>query len=495
MSLRRSGAYHSRQSHKPIFIKFLTFVAGISILIGVFGPFNDSKKTEPAGLITTAINLPGHKTQTPLQPIALTPKSIDNVPLSAPQKTHRSAAIKTTNVTETPTSLATNPLVEITTISASHESSASATHMNRYMDEWVVQKGDTMSSIFSHYNIHSELHPLMQLTETKKTLRNIKPGESIKFDIDSGGLRLLTYDLEVTKQLVVEKNDGKFSALIKERETNVNEVHAQGVIEDSLFASASNAGINDNLIMQLAEIFGYDIDFALDIRSGDSYKLIYEDIYLEGEKIDGGKILAAEFTNQAKTFQAVRYTNPAGETEYFSPDGRNMKKTFLRTPVNFTRISSRFNPRRKHPILHTIRAHKGVDYAAPTGTPIKAAGNGKIVHRGTKGGYGKTVIIQHGNKYSTLYAHMNNYRKGQRVGSAVKQGDVIGYVGRTGSATGPHLHYEFHVYGKHKNPLKVTLPKADPLPSHLIDDFRAKSDSYLSWLSSLSRVASADTER
>ena len=205
--------------------------------------------------------------------------------------------------------------------------------------------------------------------------------------------------------------------------------------------------------------------------------------------------MAAEFTNQAKTFQAVRYTNPAGETEYFSPDGRNMKKTFLRTPVNFTRISSRFNPRRKHPILHTIRAHKGVDYAAPTGTPIKAAGNGKIVHRGTKGGYGKTVIIQHGNKYSTLYAHMNNYRKGQRVGSAVKQGDVIGYVGRTGSATGPHLHYEFHVYGKHKNPLKVTLPKADPLPSHLIDDFRAKSDSYLSWLSSLSRVASADTER
>jgi len=492
MSLRRTGAYHSKQSRKPIFIKILGFAAGILILIGLFGPSNDNKKIKSASLVTTAISLPGHETKLPLTAKSLEP-AVKGQHSSKPL-TQESAATVVTTAADT--DLAIQPLAQVTNIPAAYESESAATAAvaEPYMDEWVVQAGDTMSSIFSHYNIHSELHPLMQLDETKKALRNIRPGESIKLDIDNGGLRLLTYDLETTKQLVVEKSAGEFSAQIRERETDINEIHAQGVIEDSLFASASNAGINDNLIMQMADIFGYDIDFALDIRTGDSYKLIYEDVYLEGEKIEGGKILAAEFSNQGKTFQAVRYTNPEGQTEYFSPDGRNMKKTFLRTPVNFTRISSRFNPKRKHPILHKIRAHKGVDYAAPTGTPIKAAGNGKIIHRGTKGGYGKAVIIQHGNKYSTLYAHMNNYRKGQRVGSTVKQGDVIGYVGSTGSATGPHLHYEFHVYGKHKNPLKVTLPKAEPLPSHLLDDFRAKSDSYLNWLSSLSRVASAVTE-
>ena len=481
MSFRRRGAYHSNRSNGSIVLKLLAILAGLFIITGVLGLTSNDNKPAANQLVTTVVALPGHKTKTSQSNIKQTiaAKRVALPLVASPTPAQESNNTAADSLAEP---LATVPEIEV---------AASYASAKRYMDEWTVSKGDTMSSIFSHFNIHSELHPLMQLEETKKPLSRIKPGDVIRLDIGSNGLERLEYDLETTKQLVVDKIDGEFSASVVEREVTTNEIHAEGVIEDSLFASASRAGLSDNLIMQLAEIFGYDIDFALDMRVGDSFKMIYEDVYLEGEKIEGGKIIAAEFINQGKTFQAVRYTDPEGVTQYFSPDGRNMKKTFLRTPVNFTRISSRFNPRRKHPILHTIRAHKGVDYAAPTGTPIKAAGNGKIVHRGTKGGYGKAVIIQHGNKYSTLYAHMNNYRKGQRVGSTVKQGDVIGYVGSTGSATGPHLHYEFHVYGVHKNPLKVTLPKADPLPSRLMDDFQDKSQPYLSWLGSLNRVASA----
>lgn len=491
MSFRLNGAYHSNRSNGSIILKLLAVLAGLFILTGVMGLTSNDKQPEANSLITTSIDLPGHAAQKPRKNIQ---QSVGAIPLAGTTARTISAPLTTVAKQKTPTAdfaamTPGEPLAGIPEVAASYVVPA-----KRYMDEWTVSKGDTMSSIFSHFNIHSELHDLMQLDETKKTLSNIRPGDVIKFDIGSSGLDMLVYDMETTKQLVVEKIDNQFSASIKKRETQINEIHAEGVIEDSLFASASRAGLSDNLIMQLAEIFGYDIDFALDMRVGDSFKMIYEDVYLEGQKIDGGKIIAAEFINQGKTFQAVRYTDPDDLVQYFSPDGRNMKKTFLRTPVNFTRISSRFNPRRKHPILHKIRAHKGVDYAAPTGTPIKAAGNGKIVHRGTKGGYGKAVIIQHGNKYSTLYAHMNNYRKGQRVGSSVKQGDVIGYVGKTGSATGPHLHYEFHVYGVHKNPLKVTLPKAEPLPSRLMSDFEDKASPYLSWLGSLNRVATVASD-
>ena len=215
--------------------------------------------------------------------------------------------------------------------------------------------------------------------------------------------------------------------------------------------------------MELASLFGWDVDFVLDIREGDSFSVMYEEHFLDGEKIDEGPILAAQFTNQGNTFTALRYTDSAGDSNYFTPDGYSMRKAFLRSPVDFARISSRFNLQRKHPVLNRIRAHKGVDYAASTGTPIKSAGDGKIIFRGVKGGYGNVVIVQHGGNITTLYAHMKSFKRGQSVGSRVKQGQVIGFVGSSGLATGPHLHYEFRLNGVHKNPLTVKLPQAEPV--------------------------------
>ena len=231
--------------------------------------------------------------------------------------------------------------------------------------------------------------------------------------------------------------------------------------------------MSDGLIMGLAGIFGWDIDFALDIRQGDSFTVFYEELYLEGEKVGDGNIIAAEFVNNNHTYRAYRYTDSNNKTEYYSPDGKSMRKPFMRTPVDLARISSHFNLRRRHPVLNKIRAHRGVDYAASTGTAIKATGDGKVMHRGKKGGYGNTIILRHGNTYTTLYAHMSKYARKTSVGSRVKQGQIIGYIGSTGLATGPHLHYEFRVNGVHRNPLKVKLPSANPLPDSEMDRYQA----------------------
>ena len=224
--------------------------------------------------------------------------------------------------------------------------------------------------------------------------------------------------------------------------------------------------------MNLAGIFAWDIDFVLDIRQGDEFHIIVEEVWRDGKRVAEGDILAAEFTNQGEVFRAIRYKAPDGHISYFTPDGRNMRKAFLRAPLSFSRISSNFNPNRRHPVLNTIRAHKGVDYAAAHGTPIKAAGDGKVIFRGKKGGYGNVVILQHGGNITTLYAHMSNFDRKARNGSRVKQGQVVGYVGQTGLASGPHLHYEYRRNGVHKNPRTVSLPDAAPIDPKLKEDFR-----------------------
>jgi murein DD-endopeptidase MepM/ murein hydrolase activator NlpD len=248
------------------------------------------------------------------------------------------------------------------------------------------------------------------------------------------------------------------------------------------------------MIMQLAHIFGWDIDFALNIRNGDSFSVIYQEDYLNGKKLNDGPILAAEFINQGHVYRAIRYTDPTGNSDYYDPSGKSMRKAFLRTPVEFTRISSGFTMGRFHPILNKIRAHKGVDYAAPTGTPIKATGDGKITFRGRKGGYGNVVILQHGARYSTLYGHMSKFRGGLAVGSRVRQGQVIGYVGMTGLATGPHLHYEFRIDGVHRDPLRVKLPGAEPLGNKYRDDFNSKAKALIAKLDLIRDVQVAATE-
>jgi murein DD-endopeptidase MepM/ murein hydrolase activator NlpD len=225
--------------------------------------------------------------------------------------------------------------------------------------------------------------------------------------------------------------------------------------------------------MNLAGIFAWDVDFVLDIRGGDHYYILFEEIYQEGKYITDGEIIAAEFNNSGRTFQAIRFVDKSGRSDYYTPDGLSVRKAFVRAPVDFSRISSSFNPRRKHPILNTIRAHRGVDYAAPSGTSIKAAGDGKVIFRGRKNGYGNAVIVQHGGNITTLYAHMSRFHNSSRVGRRVVQGQTIGYVGMTGLATAPHLHYEYRLNGVHRNPRTVRLPQADPIREEYRADFLA----------------------
>ena len=328
----------------------------------------------------------------------------------------------------------------------------------------VVKRGDSLAHIFKRHKLDaSELHAIMKLGDDTRRLRSVQPGQTFKLLLDQdNAIQKLVYEITQYESLTINRDGDNFVTAYHHKNVEKRTNNATGVISSSLFEAGREAGISDKLTMELAHIFGWDIDFALDMRQGDHFTILYEEHFLNGQKVDDGEILAAEFINQGQSYHAIRYTDDSGRSDYYSPDGLSMRKAFLRTPVDFRRISSRFG-KRKHPVLSGIRMHKGVDYAAPTGTPIKSAGDGKVIHRAVKGGYGRTVIIQHGGSYSTLYAHMSSYRKGIHVGKRVKQGQIIGYVGSSGRATGPHLHYEFRINGVHRNPLTVKLPNAQPI--------------------------------
>ncbi len=352
-----------------------------------------------------------------------------------------------------------------------------------------VKSGDNLSLLFQRNNLSpQELYKVTSNKIAAKQFKRLFPGDEIRLRIDVNKLTELSYEFDLGKSLHMIRNEDSFDTKIIERPLEYRTAQATATINDSLFLSAQSAGLSDKLTMELAGIFGWDIDFALDIRQGDNFAVIYEEVFLDGEKVRDGNIVAASFSNRGKSFQAIRYTDSNQHTDYYSSDGHSMRKAFLRTPVDFSRISSRFNLKRKHPVLNRIRAHKGVDYAAKRGTPIKATGDGKIVHRGKKGGYGNTVIIQHGSTYSTLYAHMSNYARGIRSGSRVKQGQIIGYVGSSGLATGPHLHYEFRVNGSVRNPLTVKLPDAQPLPKKFLADFKQQSNQLIVSLNLLNQT-------
>ncbi len=339
--------------------------------------------------------------------------------------------------------------------------------------EHVVEPGDHLSGIFSKLEIHSQLRPILALDDEITELDRIFPGERLSAGTKDGQLQILLYQprgdyhIEITRN----GNDGNFFTQRKEHDLETRRRLVQAEIQQSLFLDGSRAGLSDGLLVQIADIFGWDFDFAWDIRQGDRLIVLYDRIFKDGEYLRDGPVLAAEFQSGTRTITALRFTPEAGEADYFTPDGHRMRRAFIRTPVDVGRISSSFGPR-KHPVLGYTRQHQGVDYAAPTGTPIRAAGDGRIVHRGTRGGYGNTVIIDHGDDYKTLYAHMNGFRRGQSVGSHVRQGEIIGYVGMTGLATGPHLHYEFHVRNEPVNPVTVDLPKAAPLPRKYREAFR-----------------------
>lgn len=357
-----------------------------------------------------------------------------------------------------------------------------------------VKSGDNLALIFSRLKLSANLlHRIVNSSKEAEGLAKIRPGEAIRIRLDKQGEMLeLVHRQSAIRSLQILPAEEGFTAQTHDRSLEKRIATASGTITNSLYLSAQRAGLSDTLTMELANIFGWDIDFALEIRPGDQFSLIYEEEYLDGKKYRNGPILAAEFINQGKVFRAIQFEDEEGYSSYFSPEGQSMRKAFLRAPVDFRRISSRFTKARYHPVLGKKRPHKGVDYSAATGTPIKAAGDGRVIFRGTKGGYGRTVIVRHGSQYTTLYAHMSRYRSNVGNGARVRQGQVIGYVGQSGLATGPHLHYEFRVNGVHRNPLTIKLPAAEPLAKKYQTQFASVSAPLLSQLDLISKTMVAD---
>lgn len=336
-----------------------------------------------------------------------------------------------------------------------------------------IKSGDTLSSLFKDagFNDGIMLSVIHGDGEADK-LQRLYAGETIRFATSAAGeLAAIELQRSLLESLKIEKTDEGFTGETVVREPEARPAFASGTIDGSLYYAAREAGLNDRLTMELAGIFGWAIDFVYDVRKGDQFEVVYEELYLDGEKFDTGRILSARFVNRGDDNIALLYTDSNGDSDYYTPDGKSMRKAFLRTPIN-ARVSSPFNLQRRHPVLDVVRPHEGTDYGAPTGTPIKAAGSGRVRFAGWKGGYGRTVILQHGDNITTLYAHMSRLGKGIKNGTRVKQGETIGYVGSSGMVTGPHLHYEFRVNGTPRNSRTVKLPDAKPVPSSEMARFK-----------------------
>lgn len=364
-----------------------------------------------------------------------------------------------------------------------------------------VKPGDSLFKIFSRLGLsQNTLEKIVaSYNDPASPLKYIYPGQVIDFEIDTDTQTLHSFAFDkdkLTKVVIARDSEGNFSITERSKTLQVDTRYAQGDIQDAFYLAAKRAGLGDKTILEFADIFAWDVDFSLDIRQNDRFEVYYERNHLEDGSIEPGRILAARFFNRNKWITAIAFTDPSGHTSYYTPKGNNVRKAFLRSPVDFARISSHFNLRRRHPVLHTIRAHKGVDYAAKRGTPIKATGDGKVFFKGRKGGYGRVVILQHGKKYSTLYAHLQGYAKSLKQGQRVRQGEVIGFIGSSGLATGPHLHYEFRVNNVHKNPLTVKFPNAAPIAKKYRAQFDATASERLNLMAKLkqqSTLASQST--
>jgi murein DD-endopeptidase MepM/ murein hydrolase activator NlpD len=378
-----------------------------------------------------------------------------------------------TPASDTPAAVDLTPLAAATTAAAPEAIDEGPDSV-----EITVQPDDTLDQIFRSIGIDlGTLASLRSRPEVRKALDILRPGDIITLTYADGVLQSLNRQISDTLTLKVSRAGDDYAVNYIENPLETTIVGHRARIESSLFEAGQKAGISSRTIMTLAnQIFGFDIDFALDIREGDEFSVLYEQQFQDGRYVSDGKVLAAEFVNKGKTHRAVWFESKDGEVKgYYTPEGRGMRKAFLRAPLDFTRISSRFNSARKHPVLGIVRAHKGTDYAAPTGTPIWAAGNGRVIFAGRKGGYGNVVIIDHGKGISTVYGHMSRFGRSLRVGRSVSQGDTIGYVGMTGLATGPHLHYEYRVKGVQKNPASLPMPTTE-IPSGYMAEFRSQAE-------------------
>ncbi len=365
--------------------------------------------------------------------------------------------------------------------------SAPRTQAPAQADNWQlvrVTKGQNLHAVFTQLDISPrDEQRVLSLKGVRKTLSHLHDGDQLAFDMPSPGvLRGLRYDKDEATRVELLLDGDKVRSTTIHRPLERRMESTSGVIAGSLFSAGEKAGMNDGLVIQMARIFSYDIDMAQDLQPGDSFQVVYEDYWRDGQRVRTGNILAASFDNNGKRYFAYRYTHPNGKTEYVDQSGVPLKRSFMRTPVEFTRISSGFTlAGRMHPILGYMRKHTGVDYAAPSGTPIVAAGDGKVIFEGWKGGYGNCIILDHGRGVTTLYGHMSHFGR-FHVGQSVGQGTTIGFVGMTGMATGPHLHYEFRVNGQFRNPLTVTMPKPLPLAGAELVAFRQQNSAALAQL-------------
>lgn len=350
-----------------------------------------------------------------------------------------------------------------------------------------VKAGDSLASIFLRNGFSSrDVHEITR-TEHGKQLAEIFPGHRLAFTKLGNTLETLTYSTDRLTSYTFHRDGDQFTAIKQVFQPDRVTTYKHSSIDSSLFVASQRAGLPDNLTMRLAQIFQWDIDFVLDIRPGDEFFVLFEELYFEGEFVGYGDILAAEFVNQGRRYRAVQYQTQSGRKDYFTPDGISMRKAFLRAPVEFSKISSRFNMRRLHPVRKTVRPHRGIDYAAPIGTPILAAGDGRINTATRNRANGRYIIINHGQQFVTKYLHLSKFARGIKAGKRVKQGQVIGYVGATGLVTGPHLHYEFLVNGVHMNPRTVALPKAKSIAKGELPQFALATRQHMLLLTTFSQ--------
>lgn len=359
-----------------------------------------------------------------------------------------------------------------------------------------IQRGDTIASLLNRLQVEDEAAVnFIRSAKHAKTLYQLVPGRSVRAQTsEDGELIALRYIASDSTLLSVDRDGTGFKATEQAAPLDTRVAMKSGEIRSSLFGATDAAGVPDAIAMQMAEAFSSDIDFHLDIRKGDRFTVLYETLFSQGEPVKTGRMLAAEYVNQGKVFRAIYFKDREGREGYFTPDGENLRKAYLRSPLEFSRITSGFSSARLHPVLKTWRAHKGVDYGAPTGTRIRATADATVAVAGKQGGYGNVIILQHGGNISTVYGHLSAFAKGLRQGARVRQGDVIGYVGSTGMATGPHLHYEFRVAGVQRNPLTVPMPQAFPIATQYKNDFLATTHPLTAKLQMLRglNLASAD---
>lgn len=336
-----------------------------------------------------------------------------------------------------------------------------------------VKKGETFFSIFKQYELDiAELFKIREASADVHRLRNVEPGHQYKLVVDTDNrVNALLYWIDDDSVLNITRTESRFNANIQTIDYEKRTLHMGGIIKDNLISSVGEDREDLMLALQLSDIFAWDIDFTTDLRNGDTFKIVVEGLYLDGEFKKYGDILSAEFMNNGETHRAYRFEYN-GTADYYDAEGKSLRRVFLKAPLSFRRLSSQFSRSRLHPILKIYRPHHGLDYSAPTGTPVSAVGDGTVTFSGYKRQYGKLVIIRHPNGYKTYYGHLSKIRKGIKRGIKVKQGQVIGYVGATGLATGPHLHYEIRINNKPVNPLVLKLPQGKKIPEKIMAEFR-----------------------